>query len=579
VSRALPRAAGGAAVLAALLGSSAALAQAGGAPAGDRGGAGDDNMSDAAQAQVSQRAEPSAQAPVDPLALSPEVRARIGTDADPRYPTPVGETRRRFLPYYEETRGDYRLRLLPPFFIEHTRGIATRGTAGISPTATAKEDTEALYGLLYYQRRSERIDADIVFPFAWHVRDRQNQVFVLGPLAHREAPGEHDNWVAPLFFEGSRKDSAYFHAPLLLTTTHWNEGGAFTLVGPFFRDRTKTDVDMGVAPLWFHGDNGSTDGNLRRYTVIPPLLYYHRDREIDSSQLTVVGPVITKSDTKRSIVDVAPIFFHIEGKPESGGVAESHTTVFPLFHYGTSPTQSLFVVPGYLRRVTPTADTMITPFFSRATTRAGRTHLIATGPVVPLVFDVRDWDIDLHAYAVAPFFYQSNSPRGHDFLTPLFGRFETYGVSRTYWAFPNLTVSTDLHGWETDLHPIVYVGRSDRSSHTVLAPFFWDFASPRGRTTIGFPFYWRFSDSTDDSVVQVAANTVYLQKRVPGGLDWQFHVAPLFSYGENPEGYFWNVLFGLAGYERAAQSAKIKAFWIPIEVGGGGATKQAAWAR
>jgi len=61
------------------------------------------------------------------------------------------------------------------------------------------------------------------------------------------------------------------------------------------------------------------------------------------------------------VFDVAPLLFSIKGKPQSGGVRESHLTLFPLFHYGTSPEQSLFVIPGYLRRVTKTADTMITP--------------------------------------------------------------------------------------------------------------------------------------------------------------------------------------------------------------------------
>ncbi len=79
--------------------------------------------------------------------------------------------------------------------------------------------------------------------------------------------------------------------------------------------------------------------------------------------------------------------------------------------------------------------------------------------------------------------------------------------------------------------------------------------------------YWRFAESSDDSVTQVAANTLYMQKRVAGGLDWQFHLLPLFSYGEDPKGHFWNLLFGLAGYSRSGTSAKVRAFWIPIETG------------
>jgi hypothetical protein len=408
------------------------------------------------------------------------------------------------------------------------------------------------------------MDADVLFPFAWKVRERQNHVLVLGPLAHREAPNEHDNWVAPLFFQGHRKDGGYFHSPVLLTTSHWADKGAFTLVGPYFRDRTLSDVDWGVAPFLFRGDNGDLDGSRKTYTLIPPALYFHREHELDESAFTVVGPVIYETNPKRSIFDVAPFFFSIRGKPETGGVKESHTTFFPLFHYGTSPEKNLLVLPGYLRRVTRTADTMITPLFSHATTRNGATSLTVAGPILPIYYRSTDVDIGYKALGIFPFYYGSSSPAGQSFLLPLFGRFESYNVSRTYWVFPNITYTRDTTGWETDVHPIAYLGRDKTSSHTVFAPIFWDFASTSGRTTIGFPLYWRFADTNDGTVTQVAANTLYRERRVSGGTDWEFHLLPLFSYGQSPSGYWWNVLFGLAGVDHDVLETKIKAFWVPI---------------
>jgi hypothetical protein len=517
------------------------------------GGGGDDDQ----RIQVTQRAEPVAQPPADPLAIPPEIKDRIGTDTDGRPPAPSGQIERSYFPYYQERRGDYRFRMVPPLYLEHTRYADT-----------PNEDTESLTALLYYRRRSPQQDRDIIFPAFWRVRDRQNHVLVLGPLAHREAPNENDNWVAPIMFTGSRADGGYFHSPLLLTTSHWNAKGAFTLAGPYFRDRTASDVDWGVAPFFFRGDNGNLDGARRTYTLIPPLLYFHRERELDESSFTVVGPVITSSTPKRDVFDVAPFVFTIRGKPQTGGVREQHTTVMPLFHYGTSEQQSLFVVPGYLRRVTKTADTMLTPLYSHATTRNGATSLSILGPLVPFYYGYRDVDIGYTATGILPFYFGTHGPTGWSILTPLFGRWESYGVSRSYWFFPNFTLSSDLHGWETDLHPIVYLGRSDESSHTVVAPIFWDFANKKSRTTIGFPVFWRFADQTDGSVTQVAGNTLFLQKRKADGLDWQFHLLPLFSYGENPTGAWWNVLFGLAGYDRSGSYTRIKAFWIPITVGG-----------
>jgi hypothetical protein len=513
------------------------------------------------------RTEPELAPPADPLAISPDVRERIGSDWDGRAPSPEGVSSTRWFPYYEHRSGDARLRLLPPFLIENTRGIPdpSQRLYGVPKTP----DTEGLYGLLYYQRRSLQLDMDVVFPAFWRVRDGVNNVVVAGPVVHREAPGENDNWVAPLFFAGSRKDGGYFHSLPLLTYSQWNTQGAFALVGPYFRSRSGSSVDLGVAPLFFHGDNGNVEGSRRTYTLIPPLLFYTGYHEFGSESTTVAGPVIVQSDAKRTVVDVAPLFFHIEGKPQSGGVRESHTTFFPLFHYGYDPDSSLFVLPVYYRHVTRDYDTMLSPFYSFAETRHGAATLQAAGPVVPLWWDYKDKDLGSHAWAIAPLFYTSDSPAGHDWLTPLVGRFETYGQSRTWWVFPTLTLETDRHGWENDFHPILYVGRSDDASHTVVAPIFWDFANAKGRTTVGFPVYWRFADTSDDSVIQVAGNTLYMQKRVAGGTDWQFHLIPLFSYGENPNGYFWNVLFGLAGYSRTATTSEVRAFWIPFDSGGG----------
>ncbi len=530
-------------------------------PVGPRPGQGDDDQGPSPSARPG--GEPTVITPQDPLSVPETVQAKIGTDHDGDPPSPEGKVERSFFPWYEEKKGDYRLRLVPPLYLEHTRGLDPA-----TGRATERTDTEALAALVFYHRRSPNMDADVLFPLAWKVREKQNRVLVLGPLAHREAPDEHDNWVAPLLFQGKRKDGGYLHIPPLLTTSHWDEKGAFTLVGPYFRDRTLKDVDMGVAPFYFHGDNGDEDGARKTYTLIPPLLYFNRWRELDENNLTVIGPVIRETNPKRSIFDVAPFLFSIRGKPATGGVREHHLTLFPLFHYGRSPEKSLFVVPGYIRRVTNSADTMITPFFTHATTRNGATNLTMVGPLVPLFYRNTDVDVGYKGLGIFPFYFGSSSPKGETFLTPAFGRFESYNVSRTYWVFPNITYSRDVNGWATALHPLLYLGRDKSASHTVLAPVFWDFAGKSGRVTVGFPLYWRFADTHDGTVTQVAANTLYREKPAAGGKDWEFHFLPVFSYGQSPAGYWWNLFFGLAGYDKDGVSSTIKAFWIPIQVSG-----------
>ncbi|MDF2691712.1 MAG: hypothetical protein K0S65_95, partial [Labilithrix sp.] len=272
-----------------------------------RGPGGDDDDQQGPSPSARPGGEPTVQTPQDPLAIPEAVKDKIGTDHDGDPPGAEGKLHRSFFPLYEERRGDYRLRLVPPLYLEHTRGLDPS-----TGRETPNTDRESLTGLLFYQRRSPKLDADILFPAIWRVRDRENHVFVLGPLAHREAPSEHDNWLAPLLFEGIRKDGGYFHSPALLTTSHWGPKSAFTLVGPYFRDRTLRDVDWGIAPFLFRGDNGNLDGARKTYTLIPPALFFHRERELDESSLTVVGPVISESNAKRSIFDVAPFFFSIK---------------------------------------------------------------------------------------------------------------------------------------------------------------------------------------------------------------------------------------------------------------------------
>ncbi len=545
---------------------------------GPRAGGSSNEEEEEPGAQPFQRTEPVIAPPADPLAISPVVRGQIGSDYAGPPPSPVGELRHTsYFPYYEERRGEYRFRTLaiPPLWLELTRGLHDP-TAAAVPGEPTQEDRQSLFAALYYQRRSPKLDVDTLFPLIWRVRDEDSHLLVLGPFAHREATFEHDNWLAPLYFEGARKDGGYLALPPLLTGASWSAKSSFAYSVLFYRARKGTNVDWGVAPFAFHGDNGNVEGSRKTYTLIPPLLYYHREREIDADSIRVVGPVVMQSSPKRDVTDVLPFVYHIHGKPESGGIQESHTTVFPFVHYGETPDQRLFILPGYLRRVTRTADTLLTPFASVAETRNGATSLTVAGPIVPLYLHYRDKDIGLSTTMVAPFFLTSHSPETDVFLTPLAGRYETYGVSKTWWFLPTLTLNTNNHGWENDLHPIVYIGRKDDDSHTVIAPLFWDFASPTSRTTVAAPLFVRLEDAKDGSIIQVAANTVYTEHRVEGGRDWQFHLVPLFSYGEDPQGYFWNFLFGFAGYQREGSFSRIRALWIPITVSGSASSVAAA---
>jgi hypothetical protein len=492
-------------------------------------------------------AEPSL--PADPLEVSSAVKKRVGSDADHEVPLGLGNswTRKFYGPYYEEKSGAYRFRTLFPLWFD-------RDQPG---------DKASLFSPMYYRRRSKEHDADVVFPLYWDWRVGQSRTHVVGPVAWRRSPGEQDNWLAPLFFQGARKDGrgGYLHVPALLTFTKHDENSGFNIVGPSFCSwkggstcslRTAEDIDFGVAPFYFYGRNDHSE-----YEVIPPLLHYYSYEDIGEKSLNIWGPLLWKHKRESDAFHVMPIFWHVWGPDED------HLTVLPLFHYGHKGKQNLFVNPLFLTATGEKGEkTFVTYLYARY---RGRTEL---DMVTPFFWDYRDPDIGLETKLLFPFLYSSTSPRGRDFAVfPFWGHFERYGIKETTFITPFFQHTHSLTGWETNIHPLLYLERYQNKSHTVVFPFFWDFASPNARTTIALPLFWRFDEG--DSVSQLALNTYYHERKLKEGLDWEFHFFPAFSYGETPDGHWWKVLYGLAGYQRKGLTTKMWAAWLPFTLSEG----------
>jgi len=419
-------------------------------------------------------------------------------------------------------------------------------------SAGKKVEQQSFYGL-YYRRRSEKVDVDAAFPLYFRWRDDQTTTTVIPPVLWRSAPdGEWHRWVAPLFFASSQPDGGYFHAPLLLTFSHHNAKRAFSLIGGLgFYDRTERDIDWGIVPFVFGGSNAD---KLTSYTLIPPLLTYHSANKDLGNQTTLVGPVLYKTTPKSMVLDVFPLFLHNHGEDYNA------TTLLPLFHKSQNKDKSLFITPLFGSASDKDGSLVITPVYTRY---RGRTELDLAGPIIPLFAHYRDKDVYKDSWLIGPV-YTSNDPTGYSLITPLFGQWREYGVSRTTWIFPTIVHSTVVDGWSLNVHPLFYFGRDGESTHSVVAPFWWDFASPKKRTTIGFPIFWRFRD--EEGITQVALNTVYLERPSSKGPNWDFYFAPLFHVGDYPNGSAWDVLFGLVGYKKVGTYKQLKVFWFPIDL-------------
>ncbi len=480
--------------------------------------------------------------PQDPLQVPDPVRKQLGSSAMGEFDGGSGE--RSFFtipPYFQEKRGDYRFRTVFPLWLERS----------------LPNDRASLYGGLYYQRRSPKESADVVFPFYWNWREERDRTVIAGPAGWHVGPKGRDYFLAPFFFHGTRPDGSYWNIPPLLTFLKRDKFGGRTIVGPGFclwrggaacDPNTADTIDYGVAPFFFAGKSDRS-----RYELAPPLLHYYRYAELDQSWLNIWGPVIRAHNPERDAFHVAPLFFHIWGKNED------HVTIPPLlFHYGHKANANLLITPAFLSaRGEKGESTFVTWGYAR---HRGRTEL---DMITPLYWRYEDPDAKLERRLILPFLYTAEGPRESSLaIFPFYANFQRFGLSRETWVTPFFQHTDSVNGWSTNLHPFLYLGRDRQHTHTVVAPFFWDFATPQSRTTIGFPFYWRFADK--DSVDQVALNTFYHERKVARGSEWEFHFFPLVSFGETPNGHWWNVLYGLAGYSRRGAEAKMKLFWVPV---------------
>lgn len=492
-----------------------------------------------------------AQLPEDPNAIPPELVAKLKSDFDPetQEQSRSRTTKYRFFGgYYEEESGGYRFRTtVPPLWMERTQQVP----GGV--------DRASLFGLGYYNRRSPRHDADILFPLFWRFREDATTTTALGPIGHREGPDGHDNWVAPLFFEGAHdKGASYLHIPPLLTFHRRDANGGFSMAGPAFCSwegssfcdgRTSRKLDMGVAPLYFYGRDEESE-----YEVIPPLLHYYRYSERGQKLLDVWGPYWREKDRTGGSINVAPLFFR---RWSDRG---SRTTVLPFFHHSDMDGDRVLATPLFFDRAgADGSHTFATYLYAR---HRGRTELDMFSPLVWLY---RDPDIQQESVTVLPFFHKNTSNRSDDLVAfPFYGHFKRHGLYDSTWITPFFNYETSVTGWSTKLLPIFYAGRENDSTHLVAAPLVWDFASPRSRQTVVFPFFWRFADTK--GTTQVIGNTFYFEEKTKKGTDWQFHLFPLLSFGANPDGHFWNILYGLAGYTREGTMAKMRIGYVPIEL-------------
>lgn len=490
--------------------------------------------------------------PEKPLELPPGAKEHLGSDFErSAAPPALGATQRSFYGlYYSEANAEgYGFRsVFPPLWFQRKL-----------PSESAPEEVDEvnLFGPYYRRRSAERAD-DILFPLLWNLRGVEDRTTVVGPWVQHRGPERTADWLAPLYFRGTRPGGSYTIVPPLLTYLNHDPLGGLNIAALWFcswegSSRCDSDsaetLDQGLAPLYFQGKHRFGD-----YRLVPPLLHYMRRDKRDDSSLAVWGPVYRKHTRSEDTLNVYPLYF------SKWSQTSRSTTLFPFFHKSHDESGSLLINPLFVNSTGPEGrSTFVSWLYAR---HRGSTEL---DMVSPLYWHYRDPAIGLDQKLLVPFYFRKTSPREDSrAYFPFYAKFERLGFSTSRWFSPLVNHRTHLRGWSLRVHPLLYTGRNGQSTHTVVTPLFWDFASPNSRSTVGFPVYWRFAE--DNSVSQLVGNVYYTEKKVPQGSDWELHVFPFFSYGETPDGHFWNVLYGLAGYTRRGSATTARTFWVPIQL-------------
>ncbi len=470
--------------------------------------------------------------------LTPEAEAQIGVD-----PGTIGD--------WSDARATVHRTLIPPFFL-HERGPNHTTTAVFPFVYYERRGTEtSILAGPYYRFRQPDMQGDVAFPVYWHWRGHRDDnggedwsTLVIPPF-YRHAwsgPGEDRGQafgVAPLFAYGEsfardgRLLREHLVIPPLLTFHIWTPERALSIAGPFYYSRDRTTVDWGFAPLWFAGSDLTSN-----YLTVPLLLTYHTENHDDGSALTVVGPFWSRTHPQGLSINLAPLFFY------SRDATSSSTTILPLLHLSSGPDYRTVASPLWVYARSGNATTFVTWLYQN---HRGDTNWDA---VAPFFFSSRDPRLGAHTEAVFPFYYHRQSPAGS-----------------MWWALPTLHHESDGHDWFTNAYPFVYPGRSGDATHTVVAPFVWDFDNPDtdSHATVVAPFFWRFRHHHD--VTQLAGNVLWISGETADGPSYEWHILPLFSYARpRPTDVSWSVLFGLAGYRRYGTHAQMRLFWVPINL-------------
>ncbi|MCC6874330.1 MAG: hypothetical protein IT378_08525 [Sandaracinaceae bacterium] len=464
---------------------------------------------------------------------------------------------------------DFQL-VIPPLLYERSRGTETIATFPLFYWRQSAASTELTIPPYYLQRG--RDNWDVLFPLFWWYRGQGHHTWIIPPVWSHQAADGFDFGVAPLLLSGRHGARHYTLIPPLLTATWGDEHESFTFSPFFWRLREREMEHWGIFPfLWFE------NGERNAYQIVAPFFFRLEDRDAGTA-LTVVPPFYHRNEPNGSYFGIAPLFHH------ASGADYTSTTIPPLLvHYSQEPDVTRLATPAFLWMRDHGDETFVTYLYQRF---RGATELDA---VAPFFFFLRDPRVGSTGLVVPPLVWHFEDPGSSNTVVfPFFARFEQRGRTTTWltplfgqhidheahdtttMVLPTIQISQWHNGDAVNIHPIWYYESVPSHRHTVLFPLWWDFESfegTRNRQTVAFPFFWRFREGTTTSTLFL--NLYHRERRRSSSWEWELHIAPFFSYGENSMGgHWWKVFFGLVGYERRGPYGITQLFYATFQTDG-----------
>jgi len=270
------------------------------------------------------------------------------------------------------------------------------------------------------------------------------------------------------------------------------------------------------------------------------------------------------------------------------------------------------------RRGDKNLDAVI-PLFARTWDDRDKSHGLYIGPFY------LDWQDPANRtrYIFPAFLHDHQEGISDTWWALLVGRKQDYEHhENTWWFAPTFVYDKTDTSYRFSFHPLVYVQRAPKRNFEIAAPFwanvrdakkqtkrvasfpfYWDFQDfklqkrsrvvfpfywamknpPKGRETrVGFPFYYDVNlvnrnahytvgfpvygrSIVGDRTRHFSINTMY-EKRTDSEHSWQFHFFPFFSRGGSTKSKWWNVFYGLAGYEQQGKFRRARVFWLPFRL-------------